>query len=154
MGCLPSIVAYGAILNAVDEEFEKIVSSSMDTTETKDHSIPQLEDYQRHYRRYSLNTCPAPSTMRDQFLEAWKEEFLVVVYNATESVLSPDSQDIFHVREILLEAGSPSLAASASSSTDGLQTDAANKIKIKRSPRSPRSVVFPNPRMLRGGSFF
>lgn len=160
IGCLPSVVAYGAMLNAIDEEFEDIVSSSLINDQGKDNSTPQLEDYQRHYQRYSRNTSPSPSTAKDQFLEAWKEEFLVAVYHATESVLSPDSQDIFHVRDLLLDSiGSSSTSSSdlSSSPTEGgIKNDANNK--FKRSPRSPRStVVLPNnPRMFQssGGSFF
>ena len=160
IGCLPSVVAYGAMLNAIDEEFEDIVSSSMIKDQGKDNSTPQLEDYQRHYQRYSRNTSPSPSTAKDQFLEAWKTEFLVAVYHATESVLSPDLQDIFHVRDLLLDSiGSTSTSSSdlSSSPTEGgIKIDANNK--FKRSPRSPRStVVLPNnPRMFQssGGSFF
>lgn len=156
IGCLPSVVAYGAMLNAINEEFEDIVASSLVKDQGKDNSIPQLEDYQRHYQRYSRNTSPSPSTAKDQFLEAWKEEFLVAVYHATESVLSPDSQDIFHVRDLLLDSiGSTSSSDLSSSPIEGgIKIDANNK--FKRSPRSPRStVVLPNnPRMLQcsGGS--
>jgi hypothetical protein len=166
IGCLPSVVAYGAMLNAIDDEFEDIVSSSMIKDQGKDNnSTPQLEDYQRHYQRYSRNTSPSPSTAKDQFLESWKEEFLVAVYHATESVLSPDSQEIFHVRDLLLDSiGSTSSTSSSdlsSSPTEGggIKTDANSNKFFKRSPRSPRStVVLPtNPRMFQGsggGSYF
>ena len=154
IGCLASVVAYGAMLNAIDAEFEDIVSSSMVKDQNKDTSIPQLEDYQRHYQRYSRNTSPSPSTAKFQFLESWKDEFLAAVYHATKSVQSPDSQDIFHVRDLLLNTGSTSLSPSdlVSSPTEGgLKTTDANN-KFKRSPRSP----FPNNlRMLQcGGLFF
>jgi hypothetical protein len=180
MGCLPSVVAYGAMLNAVEEEFEKVASSAMETDRVDDS--PQLEDYQRHYRRYSRSQSsggggggggaswsPArarrPSD-RELFLEAWKEQFLAAVYHATDGILAPDSDDIFRVRELLLDqarpatgAGAQSAAATATatatatstSPTEGPKSDAS---KTRRSPRSPRSVIFPNPRMLRGGSFF
>jgi hypothetical protein len=164
IGCLPSVVAYGAMLNAVEEEFKKMATSAM---ETDDDDSPQLEDYQRHYRRYSRSYSQiggASSTKargpsdRDLFLEAWKEQFLVAVFQATDGMLSPDSHDIFRVRELLLDQAWPAAGGAATtttttttSPTEGPKPDGS---KAKRSPRSPRSVIFPNPRMLRGGSFF
>ncbi|KAL7540508.1 hypothetical protein ACHAXR_010172 [Thalassiosira sp. AJA248-18] len=180
IGCLPSVLAYGAVLNAVEEEFDKIAADNANSSgvgsdrmemEKDVGSSPQLEDFQRHYRRYSRNTSPSPASSaaaptnlesdKELFLEAWKEQFLVTVFHATNCFLSPDSQDIFNVRELLLDqlvkddkesaaAGSPSSAASPTEtsklSQDGLK---------KRSPRSPRSVVIgPSPRTMRGASFF
>ncbi|KAL3775780.1 hypothetical protein ACHAW5_006267 [Stephanodiscus triporus] len=163
IGCLPSVVAYGAMLNAIEEEFKKMATSAM---ETDDDDSPQLEDYQRHYRRYSRSYSQiggASSTKarspsdRDLFLEAWKEQFLVAMLHATDGMLSPDSHDILRVRELLLDQAWPAAGGAATttttttSPTEGPKPDGS---KTKRSPRSPRSVIFPNPRMLRGGSFF
>ena len=34
IGCLPSILAYGAMVNAIEEEFDKLVSESINEDET------------------------------------------------------------------------------------------------------------------------
>ena len=180
IGCLPSVLAYGAMVNAVEEEFEKLVASEgkdlgMDAImemEREDimepSSSPQLEDFQRHYRRYSRNTSPSPTSNstpanvesdRELFLEAWKEQFLVTVFHATNCFLSPESQDIYKVRELLLdqvsngtEDGTPTTSPGSSSPTEG-----SKQSPKKRSPRSPRSVTLsnsPNRQQFRGGSFF
>jgi len=176
IGCLPSVLAYGAVVNAVEEEFEKIASAggnektdAMQAMEMEKNGSPQLEDFQRHYRRYSRNQSPTPSAStsnlesdKELFLEAWKEQFLVTVFHATNCFMSPDSQDIFKVRELLLDqvkdtedtaASSPSSTTPGSSPTEGSKLQEGAK---KRSPRSPRSVMIAgsNPRMLRGGSSF
>jgi hypothetical protein len=146
IGCLPSIVAYGAVLNAVDDEFEKIASC----LEHHTTSPPQLEDFQRHYQRYSCAQSPSfhgasasnLQTNKEQFLDVWKDEFLVMVFHATNGFLSPDSDDILKIRELLLDpvktaaTSSPSPETSSPSNGDS-KLDGAKK----RSPRSPRSIV-------------
>jgi len=176
IGCLPSVLAYGAMVNAVEEEFDKLVEEGVEKDEMdaimeleKDdmvESSPQLEDFQRHYRRYSRNTSPSPAAKpanvesdKELFLEAWKEQFLVTVFHATNCFLSPESQDIFKVRELLLDQvsdkdGEDGTNASSPGSSSPTTKDQGIK---KRSPRSPRSVAIgnsPNRQMLRGGSFF
>jgi len=176
IGCLPSVLAYGAMVNAVEEEFDKLFEEGVEKDEMdaimeleKDdmvESSPQLEDFQRHYRRYSRNTSPSPAAKptnvesdKELFLEAWKEQFLVTVFHATNCFLSPESQDIFKVRELLLDQvsdkdGEDGTNASSPGSSSPTSKDQGIK---KRSPRSPRSVAngnSPNRQMLRGGSFF
>jgi len=176
IGCLPSVLAYGAMVNAVEEEFDKLIEEGVEKDEMdaimeleKDdmvESSPQLEDFQRHYRRYSRNTSPSPAAKpatvesdKELFLEAWKEQFLVTVFHATNCFLSPESQDIFKVRELLLDQvsdkdGEDGTNASSPGSSSPTSKDQGIK---KRSPRSPRSVAIgnsPNRQMLRGGSFF
>jgi len=175
IGCMPSVLAYGAVMNAVEEEFEKIAEGGSEGgeegegMEMEKNGSPQLEDFQRHYRRYSRNQGPSsqssaasPSNLesdKELFLEAWKEQFMVTVFHATNCFLSPDSQEIFKVREMLLDQvkdGENALTSTspASSPTEGKLQDGTKK----RSPRSPRSVAIAgsNPRMLRGSgsSFF
>ena len=171
IGCLPSILAYGAMVNAIEEEFDKLVSESITEDETdgsmelekEQLSSPQLEDFQRHYQRYTRNTSPSPATNskpvnvesdKELFLEAWKEQFLVTVFHATNCFMSPESEDIYKVRELLLDtvAKDNENGGTPSSPTENSKTNPK-----KRSPRSPRSVVIgnsPNRQMLRGGSFF
>ncbi|KAL3759162.1 hypothetical protein ACHAWU_002043 [Discostella pseudostelligera] len=140
IGCLPSIVAYGAVLNALDDEFDKIASCT---------ASPQLEDFQRHYQRYSRAQSPSShgasssniQTKKEQLLDVWKEEFLVMVFRATNGFLSPDSDDILKVRELLLDpvkstAISPSPETSSPSNEENKQEGTK-----KRSPRSPRSII-------------
>mmetsp|Transcript_18175 Transcript_18175/g.39288 ORF Transcript_18175/g.39288 Transcript_18175/m.39288 type:complete len:810 (-) Transcript_18175:158-2587(-) len=173
IGCLPSVLAYGAMLNAVEEEFEKIqlasagASSKDAAMEMEKNSSPQLEDFQRHYRRYSRNQSPLNSATsavskivsdKELFLEAWKEQFLVTVFHATNCFLSPDSEDIFKVRELLLDQVQEDAAAATSPTSSPTEINKQEGTIKKRSPRSPRSVMFnaggTNPRMLRGSSFF
>ena len=176
IGCLPSVLAYGAMVNAVEEEFDKLVASegkdlemeAIMELEKEPTSSPQLEDFQRHYRRYSRNTSPSPTSNstpanvesdRELFFEAWKEQFLVTVFHATNCFLSPESQDIYKVRELLLdqvsndtEDGTPTASPGSSSPAEG-----SKQSLKKRSPRSPRSVTLsnsPNRQTFRGGSFF
>ncbi|KAL7442831.1 hypothetical protein ACHAXH_009539 [Discostella pseudostelligera] len=140
IGCLPSIVAYGAVLNALDDEFDKIASCT---------ASPQLEDFQRHYQRYSRAQSPSYhtasssdiQTKKEELLEVWKDEFLVMVFRATNGFLSPDSDDILKVRELLLDpvkltANSPSPETSSPSNEENKQEGSK-----KRSPRSPRSII-------------
>ena len=168
IGSLPSVVAYGAILNAVEEEFEKVATSSSSPTMEMEKGQPQLEDFQRHYRRYSRNQSPLLDASklesdREIFLEAWKEQFLVTVNHATNSFLSPDSQDIYNVSELLLDQIKDSENGAASmpaASPTEISKTSSERLK-KRSPRSPqgspRSITTmngTNPGMLRGSSFF
>lgn len=174
IGCVPSMLAYGAVVNAVEEEFDNVAAmeASADGMEMegKDGS-PQLEDFQRHYRRYSRNQSPTPSVSniesdRNLFLEAWKGQFLVAVFHATNCFFSPDSEDVFKIRELLLDHvkdtdGVDSPASDAAPSSTSPESSPTESTKLqegtkKRSPRSPRSVIIAgsNPRMLRGGSSF
>lgn len=146
IGCLPSIVAYGAVLNALDDEFEKIASC----LEHHRTSTPQLEDFQRHYQRYSCAQSPSfhgvstsnIQTSKEQLLDAWKDEFLVMVFHATNGFLSPDSGDILKIRELLLDPVK-SVATSSPSPETSSPSTGDNKLEgtKKRSPRSPRSIV-------------
>jgi len=161
IGCLPSVVAYGAVLNAVEEEFERLAAAatrtaddvnSMEMEKTDAASSPQLEDFQRHYRRYSRNQSPEPAASapaprdpggdREVFLEAWKGRFLATVFHATNCFLSPDSQDILGVREMLLDGANEGATATSTASMAASPTDGSEGVPTKkRSPRSPRSVV-------------
>lgn len=168
IGCLPSVLAYSAVLNAVEEEFERAASTSASDgegaqasgmgMEMEEGGSPQLEDFQRHYRRYSRSQGPSSSDLesdRELFLEAWKEQFLVTVFHATNCFLSPDSQEIFKVREMLLDEvkdGEGAAVAGATSPASGGKPQADGS--KKRSPRSPRSVAVAASNPRRGGSFF
>ena len=142
IGCLPSTVAYGAMLNAVEDEFDKIGSTT---------TSPQLEDFQRHYQRYSRAHSPSSSqcatssnfpTNKERLLDDWKNEFLVMVFHATNGFLSPESDDILRIRELLLDPAVQSTASSPSPETTSPSKD-ENKLEStkKRSPRSPRSII-------------
>lgn len=143
IGCLPSIVAYGAILNALDNEFKMIASCLGHNNSTP----PQLEDFQRHYQRYSrahspsLHSASNIQTSTEEVLSVWKDEFLAMVYHATNGFLSPDSDDILKIRELLLDPikltlTSPSLDTSSPSNEETKQEGTK-----KRSPCSPRSIL-------------
>ena len=196
LGTGPSVVAYAAFLNAVEDEFDSArasaaSSSSSPPSRPGDEAMEdaaavaaaeraRLEDYQRHYRRYSRGSAPRDGPGRDgageeaagSFLDAWKAHFLVEVYHASECYLSPDDQGILDVREMLLDeciegAGgevASASAAAASPSSSPARGRSAPEVKGKRSPRSPRLVSSfgagaaasgrPSSRHFRGSSFF
>mmetsp|Transcript_5404 Transcript_5404/g.11074 ORF Transcript_5404/g.11074 Transcript_5404/m.11074 type:complete len:772 (+) Transcript_5404:434-2749(+) len=175
LGCLPSVVGYSALLNAIDDEFDKQGQQRQGTTmdgmeEDKMIHSYQLEDFQRHYRRYARSqSAPIQEHGRqqelekEQFLAAWKEQFLLALYHATSGYLAPDTADVFRVRELLDEIQSESLQENAEVSSPqettgdeaGVQSSPTNK-KKSRSPRSPRSVIsgMTSARFRGSGSFF
>ena len=185
LGTGPSIVAYAAFLNAVEDEFDAArasvaASPPRPTCHEDDETMEDaagLEDYQRHYRRYS-RASPAPAgndpsraeakaeEAAVSFLDAWKAHFLVEVYHASECYLNPDDQGILDVREMLLDeciegAGGEASATVSSSPTSSPRGRTITESKGKRSPRSPRSVASFGAggsrsvsRHFRGSSFF
>jgi len=189
LGTGPSVVAYAAFLNAVEDEFDAARASVAASPshppachagdEAMEDASARLEDFQRHYRRFSraspattgadpLRTDAEAEEAAASFLDAWKAHFLVEVYHASECYLSPDDQGILDVRDMLLDeciegAGGESSAAAASSSspTSSPRGRSAAESKGKRSPRSPRSVTSfgaggsrSSSRHFRGSSFF
>ncbi|KAL7546944.1 hypothetical protein ACHAWF_010272 [Thalassiosira exigua] len=168
IGRLPSAVAYGAILNAVDEEFDRIARADRAAMEAEGAAAaaapsigsPQLEDFQKHYRRYSVGRGPhAEATDRasdkELFLEAWRDQFLTTVFRATDGFLDPDAEDVFQVRELLLDhVGGAGGSASSAAATPASSPTEGSKVRPewikKRSPRSPTSVAGAS----RGGSSF
>ena len=114
IGYMPSVLAYAAMLNAVEEEFERIAREGdaegrdqegmeAENCNNKDTS-PRLEGFQRDYRRYSRSQGVGPSRQqsasarscstsndlesgKELFLEAWKEQFLTTVSHATDRFL-------------------------------------------------------------------
>ena len=193
IGCIPSIVAYAALLNAIDEEFDKHTSkrgrdtlseqsaSSMMMVMESEKRLDsyQLEDFQRHYRRYarsqsapikyhgSTSSCNGNNREwgKERYLEAWKEQFLLAVFHATNCFLTPDSTDVLRVRELLLAEvkpeSSPQDETDASSQTENARGETSNELsptnnKKARQPRSPRSVIvgMASARFRGSGSFF
>ncbi|KAL3799968.1 hypothetical protein HJC23_007441 [Cyclotella cryptica] len=167
LGCLPSVVAYAAFLNATEEVFNKQHGHSQRREDGMDEDIVmedeekrvgsyELEDFQRHYRRFSRSqsapipqhhqTMQAPVMDKEHYFEAWKELFLVTVFQASNSFLCPDSEDIICVRELLLKEVTPlstndNTQDSADFSTEKNPSAEVSPSTKKRSPRSPRSVV-------------
>lgn len=153
LGCLPSVVAYAAVLNAMEDAFSKqlgLVKGDTMTDDQEKQGSYDLEDFQRHYRRYSRSqSAPIAHHQaqyavmnKDQYLEAWKEKYVMAVFQASNCFLAPDSGDICCVRELLLNEVSPLLSENqdAVSPTEEKSSDATSPTK-KRSPRSPRSVM-------------
>ncbi|KAL9182394.1 hypothetical protein ACHAXT_013046 [Thalassiosira profunda] len=149
IGCAPSVVAYAAVLNAVDEEFDRAAVAAYsdgDGMEVEGEGQPGLADFQRHYRRCSHNNVSASvagssgASDRDLFLEAWREQFLVGVYDATHGALDPDAADLLPVRELLMDLVTESKEGSPASPTE------TTAKRAPRSPsRSPRSVATGSP---------
>ena len=205
LGCLPSVVAYGALVNAIEDEFSKHGPQDqqrryahslneeeemmMEAEEEKKIDSYQLEDFQRHYRRYArsqsapivssptignnINVNNTSEMEKEQYLDAWKEQFFLAVYHATNCFLAPDSDDILRVRELLQEEVDPESSAdqedvdiASSSPTDETNnrtssdssstSPARSKKKSKHHPRSPRSVItgMTAARWRGSGSFF
>ncbi|KAL7467965.1 hypothetical protein ACHAXS_008198 [Conticribra weissflogii] len=175
LGCLPSVVGYSALLNAIDDEFEKQGrkqrgASTDGMEEDKVIRSYQLEDFQRHYRRYARSQS-APiqehgkqrELEKEQFLATWKEQFLMALYHATSGYLAPDTADVFRVRELLDDVQNESSQENSDVSSPqettgdeaGVQSSPTNK-KKSRSPRSPRSVIsgMTSARFRASGSFF
>ena len=74
----------------------------------------------------------------------WKGRFLALatVFHATNCFLSPDSQDILGVREMLLEGANEGATATAAASMAASPTDGSEGVPTKkRSPCSPRYVI-------------
>jgi hypothetical protein len=159
LGCLPSVVAFAAVLNAIEEVFVKQLGlvqkrdEDMMTDEDEKRGSYDLEDFQRHYRRYSRSqSAPiqqqhqtyAAVINKKQYLEAWKEKFVIAAFHASNCFLAPDSEDTLCVRELLMKEVSPMQLADSQDSnilhTEEKPSDASPTTK-KRSPRSPRSVV-------------
>lgn len=161
LGCLPSVVAYAAVLNA----FEEVLCKQLGLTQMRDDDnmmtdegeekwgAYDLEDFQRHYRRYSRSqSAPIPQEYsaqtaivnKEEFLEAWKDKFVVAVFQASNCFLAPDSEDIMCVRELLAKEVPP---LSNENAEDSVVSPSEEKSSIdasptkKRSPRSPRSVM-------------
>ncbi|KAL3777165.1 hypothetical protein ACHAWO_003222 [Cyclotella atomus] len=157
LGCLPSVVAYAAVLNAIEDVFDKQLGFKRDEDMMTDEEEEKrgsydLEDFQRHYRRYSRSqSAPIPHqhqtqaavVNKEQYLEAWKEKFVIAVFQASNCFLAPDSEDIVCVRELLNKEVSPlpsDETQDTTSPTEEKCTDGSPTTK-KRSPRSPRSVM-------------
>eukprot|EP00956_Cyclotella_meneghiniana_P012473 scaffold17727_cov81-Cyclotella_meneghiniana.AAC.2 len=161
LGCLPSVVAYAAVLNAIEEVLCKQLGLTQirdednmvtDEEEEKRGSY-DLEDFQRHYRRYSRSqSAPIPQEYsaqtavvnKEEYMEAWKDKFVIAVFQASNCFLAPDSEDIICVRELLLKEVPPlstdGAADSITSPSEEKSSTDASSTK-KRSPRSPRSVM-------------
>ncbi len=180
IGSLPSTVAYAAVLNAFEGEIQKhlnemnvVRDASQNSSTYSDNGRDmigsgsyQLEDFQRHYRRYSRSQSP-PTPMapiKKQLLQAWREQFLVAIYQGTNCFLTPDSEGVSRVREILLDSkstrndsGLATTTAAAAAAAEAPPT-ASNTSTKKRSPRSPTSVIprvsVSSSRTFSGNSFF
>lgn len=165
IGCLPSMVAYASLLNTIDEVFSKHAGHgrrgsslegeniTMMEDEDTNSSSYELEDFQRHYRRFSRNQN-APNNAsgevmeKELYLEEWKEQFLMTVFHATNYFLAPDTEDVIRVRELLLDEITPMStketngAAPVASPTEvKTQSSEISSSTKKRSPRSPRSII-------------
>ena len=113
IGCLPSVLAYAAVLNGVEGEFAWIGGSGKSSkhgsrvqiTGSRNGSTPQLEDPQQEYPLSSAMGLRDPKIDKELFLEAWKEHFLATVLQATDGFLCPDSQDVVKVRQLLAGIG-------------------------------------------------
>lgn len=163
IGCLPSQVAYAAVLNAFEDEIQKHMVVLGDSSQ---HSLTysdngrdrttgsyQLEDFQRHYRRYSRSQSPSSPlfSIQKQLLEAWREQFLLAIFHGSSCFLTPDSEDTARIRGLLVDSSSldSSSSAAAKEASEGSLATSISTTK-KRSPRSPKSVI---PRVS-GNSFF
>lgn len=174
LGCLPSVIAYAAVLNAIDETFCKHISFVQNEDENNmvvddDEKVDSydLEDFQRHYRRYSRSqSAPIPYDHqaqhcvmnKEKYLEAWKEKFAVAVFQASNCFLAPDSQDIICVQELLTKEITALVADSSEDSaispTDERSSSSVSATTKKRSPRSPRSVMSMSQIRFSGSSSF
>ncbi|KAL7477711.1 hypothetical protein ACHAW6_003510 [Cyclotella cf. meneghiniana] len=167
LGCLPSVVAYAAFLNAIEEVFSKQHGQSqrredginedvmMEEGEKRIGSY-ELEDFQRHYRRFSRSqsapisqhnqTMQTTAMDKEHYFEVWKQLFLVAVFQASNSFLDPDSEDIICVRELLLKEVTPLSTNETTHDSAAISAEKNPSAEVlpstkKRSPRSPRSVV-------------
>ncbi|KAK1745867.1 cyclin family protein [Skeletonema marinoi] len=179
IGSLPSTVAYAAVLNAFEDEVQKHLNDMNVVRDASQHSLTysdngrnmvgsgsyQLEDFQRHYRRYSRSQSPSTpmASIKKQLLETWREQFLLAIFHGTNCFLTPDSEEVSRVRVLLLDS-KPTLKDSGLATTTRdaaaeapltISTTSATK---KRSPRSPTSVIprvsVSSSRTFSGNSFF
>ncbi len=176
IGSLPSTVAYAAVLNAFEDEIKKHLNDMNLIGDSSQHSLTysdngrervgsyQLEDFQRHYQRYSRSQSPSTplASIKKQLLEAWREQFLLAIFHGTNRFLTPDSEVVSRVRELLLHStpirkDSASAGTTIDASETSLATSTMNTTK-KRSPRSPTSVIprvsVSSSRTFSGNSFF
>ena len=178
IGSLPSTVAYAAVLNAFDDEIQKHLADMNVVREASQNSLTysdsgrefvgsgsyQLEDFQRHYRRYSHSKSPSPmASIKKQLLDTWREQFLLAMFHGTNCFLTPDSEGVCRVREILLDSKSTCKESGLATTTRAAAAEAplATSSTIatkKRSPRSPTSVIprasISSSRTFSGNSFF
>ena len=151
IGCLPSQVAYAAVLNAFDDEITKndmnvIEDSSQHSVTYSDHGRErsgsyQLEDFQRHYRRYSRSQSPSMASIKKQLLESWRGRFLLAIFHGTNGFLAPDSLDIARIRELLIDATPMRQDPSSTGTRDNSESTLATSISATKKPRSPKSVI-------------
>lgn len=178
IGSLPSTVAYAAVLNAFEGEIQKHLNDMNVVGDASQNSLTysdngsdmigsgsyQLEDFQRHYRRYSRSTSPSTpmAPIKKQLLQAWREQFLLAIFQGTNGFLTPDSEGVSRVREILLDSkpsrNDSGLATATTAEAAEAPLTASNTSTKKRSPRSPTSVIprvsVSSSRTFSGNSFF
>lgn len=180
IGSLPSTVAYAAVLNAFEGEIQKHLNDMNVVRDASQNSLAysndgsdmigsgsyQLEDFQRHYRRYSRSTSPSTPMVpiKKQLLQAWREQFFLAIFQGTNGFLTPDSEGVSRVREILLDSkptrndsGLATVTTTAAAEAPLTVTASSTSTK-KRSPRSPTSVIprvsVSSSRTFSGNSFF
>lgn len=175
IGSLPSTVAYAAVLNAFEDEIQKHLNNMNVIGESSQHSLTysdndgrekvgsyQLEDFQRHYQRYSRSHSPSTpmASVKKQLLETWREQFLLAIYHGTNCFLTPESEDVSRLRELLLDS-TPTRKDSGLETTRGTsEASLATSINTtkKPSPKSPKSVIprvsVSSSRTFSGNSFF
>lgn len=179
IGSLPSTVAYAAVLNAFDDEMQKHLANMNVVRDASQHSLTysdsgrdfvgsgsyQLEDFQRHYRRYSHSKSPSSpmASIKKQLLDTWKEQFLLAMFHGTNCFLTPDSEGICRVREVLVDLKPTSKDSGLATATRGAAaevpvTTSNTSATKKRSPKSPTSVIprvsISSSRTFSGNSFF
>lgn len=176
IGSLPSTVAYAAVLNAFEDEIKKHLNDMNVIRDSSQHSLTysdngrekegsyKLEDFQRHYQRYSRSQSPSTpmASIKKQLLEAWREQFLLAIFHGTNCFLTPDSEDVSRVRELLLDSSPMCKDSGLTRTTRGESVTSlapsATPTTKKRSPRSPTSVIsrvsVSSSRTFSGNSFF